>query len=347
MMMDMLAFLKEVTAIPGVTGNERRVAEYIAEVFRPLCDEVRIDAMNNVLCHRMGTGPRVIVCAHLDEIGMMVSRIEEDGSLRLKNVGGVDPRVLPGMRVRVYGKETLTGVVGAKAPHLLSAEEKDQNYTFDTLYVDMGMQPDRVRELVRPGDTVCFEHRARELENGYLSVKTCDDRACVAIMLGACQLLQDMSCEADVWFVATTQEEIGSYGATAAAFAVEPDYAVAFDVCHATTPGAPWNRTSPPDALVVSKGPFLHPLLVEKLEETAREQNIPLNEHVGPRYTYTDADSTATVRNGIPSVLLSLPLRYMHTNVETCDTKVLRDGARLLAHYLRAFDASWEGKLWI
>lgn len=344
--MEMLEFLQKATAIPGVTGNERKVAEFIAEVFRPLCDEVRIDGVNNVICHKKGTGPKVIICAHLDEIGMMVSDIEEDGSLRLINVGGVDPRVLPGMRVKVYGREELTGVVGAKAPHLLSPRERDENYTFNTLYVDMGMSARRVKELVHPGDTVCFEHRWQELKNGYVSVKTCDDRACVAIMLGALQLSQEMHHEADLWFVATCQEEIGSFGAATAGFGVDPDYAVAFDVCHAVMPGSPKNRTHASDSLVLSKGPFLHPYLVQKLEDTAAEQNIKLQTAINPRYTATDADEVSLVRGGIPSILLSLPLRYMHTNVETCDSRVLKDGARLLAHYLRAFDASWEDELW-
>lgn len=340
-------FLQKATAIPGVTGNERQAAEFIADVFRPLVDEVRIDGMNNVICHKAGDGPKVVICAHEDEIGMMVSKIEEDGCLRLKNVGGVDPRVLPGMRVRVYGKKELTGVVGAKAPHLLTPEEKDENYTFDSLYVDMGMSAEKVKQLVRPGDTVCFEHRWQELKNGYASVKTCDDRACVAIMMGACQLLQDMNCKADLWFIATTQEEIGSFGASGAGFGIDPEYCVAFDVCHAVTPGAPKDMVFDIDSLVISKGPFLHPFLVEKLEETAKEQGIRLQEHIHPRYTATDADFVSVVRSGVPSVLISLPLRYMHTNVEMCDRQVLKDGARLLAHYLRAFDAAWEDQLWI
>jgi len=209
------------------------------------------------------------------------------------------------------------------------------------------MSAEKVRRLVHPGDTVCFEHRWQPLKNGFISVKTCDDRACVAIMLGACQLLQDMRCSADLWFVATCQEEIGSYGASTAGFGIDPEYAVAFDVCHAVTPGAPKDRVFSTDSLVISKGPFLHPFLVEKLEETAREQGIKLQEAIDPRYTATDADDVSIVRGGIPTVLLSLPLRYMHTNVETCDSKVLKDGARLLAHYLRAFDAAWEDQLWI
>ena len=128
------AFLREVTAIPGVTGNERAAAEYIAEAFRPFSDEVTITPLNCVVARQKGDGPKVEICAHLDEIGMMVSKIEEDGCLRLQSVGGVDPRVLPGMRVRVYGKdEMLLGVVGATPPHLLREADRKNNYTWETL----------------------------------------------------------------------------------------------------------------------------------------------------------------------------------------------------------------------
>ncbi len=340
-------FLKAVTAIPGVTGNERAAAEYIAEAFRPYADETRITPLNCVIAHKKGPGPKVIICAHLDEIGMMVSRIEEDGCLRLESVGGVDPRVLPGMRVRVYGKdETLLGVVGATPPHLLRDEEKKNNYTFENLYVDMGMAPDRVREKVRVGDTVCFEARYAELKNDRAATKTADDRACVAIMLEAAKRLQSMKHEADLYFVATCQEEIGSYGALTAGFAVEPDFGVAFDVCHADTPGAPPNSTSKITSLVATKGPFLNAFLVKKLEETAKENGVELQIDVAARNTWTDADELSVTRFGVPTVLLSLPIKYMHTNVETLDMHALKEGGRLLAHYLADMKECWEAELW-
>ena len=121
-------FLRGVTALPGVTGSERTVAEYVADAFRAYCDDVTITPLNCVVARRTGkTGPKVMVAAHLDEIGMMVSKIEDDGALRMERVGGVDPRILPGMRVRVYGKKLLMGVVGAKAPHLMTEKEKETN----------------------------------------------------------------------------------------------------------------------------------------------------------------------------------------------------------------------------
>ena len=340
-------FLRQVTALPGVTGNERAAAEFIADAFRPYADEVEITPLNCVIAHKKGPGPKVLICAHLDEIGMMVSKVEQDGSLRLQSVGGVDPRVLPGMRVRVYAREgVLLGVVGATPPHLLKEADRKNNYTFETLFVDLGMSADQVRKKVRVGDTVCFEARYVELKNGRVATKTADDRACVAIMLAAAQRLAKMQHQADLYFVATCQEEIGSYGALTAGFSVAPDYGVAFDVCHADTPGAPRNSTSKIDSLVSSKGPFIHPWLEKKLQETARENGIALQTAVDPRYTSTDADELTITRAGVPSVLLSLPIKYMHTNVETLDMHALTEGARLLALYLSSVENSWEDELW-
>lgn len=341
-------FLKTAAATPGVTGNEGAVAQFIAGAFRPYVDEVSISPLNSVIAHKKGAGPKVLICAHLDEIGMMVSRIEDDGSLRLVRVGGVDPRVLPGMRVRVYGKEeTLLGVVGATPPHLLREAERKSNYTFDTLFVDLGMSADQVRQKVHIGDTVCFEARYVELKNNRAATKTADDRACVAIMLDAAKRLQSMHHDADLYFAATCQEEIGSFGALTSAFSVDPDFAVAFDVCHADTPGAPQGSTHKIHSLVSSKGPYLNRYMEEKLEKTAKENGIDLQFAIDQRATYTDADEIAVSRAGIPTVLLSLPIKYMHTNVELFDMHALTEGGRLLALYLAQVQESWEDELWI
>ena len=340
-------FLRRVTALPGVTGNERAAADFIAEAFRPYADEVSVTPLNCVVAHKKGPGPKVMIAAHLDEIGMMVSAIEKDGCLRLERVGGVDPRVLPGMRVRVYARDgMLTGVVGATPPHLLREADRNKNYTFETLFVDMGMPAEKVRQKVRVGDTVCFEARYEELKNGRVATKTADDRACVAIMLEAAQRLQSMKHQADLYFVATCQEEIGSYGALEMGYHLAPDFGVAFDVCHADTPGAPRNSTSKIDSLVSSKGPYLNAYMEKKMQETAKENGIALQTAVDARYTATDADELGVTRAGVPMVLLSLPIKYMHTNVETLDMHALTEGGRLLALYLSRVDESWEDELW-
>lgn len=339
-------FLREVVALPGVTGNEGAVAEYIANAFKPYCDDVQIDCMNNVIGHIAGNGPKVILCAHLDEIGLMVSKIESDGSLRMRNVGGVDPRILPGMRVTVWGKEKLMGVIGAKPPHLLTAADRAKNYQREDLYVDLGMNPEHVNEKVQVGDFITLECAFTPLLNNRYATKTVDDRGCVAILLRTMEMLQKVDHTADLYFVATCQEEIGAYGAMTAGFGVDPEIGIVLDVCHAVTPGAPALATHELGSVVSGKGPFINRYLRKKLDEIAREINTEVQMGVSTRGTGTDADTLGIVRGGIPCVLLELPLKYMHTSVELFDMRAMTECARLLCAYCAAIDDSWRDELW-
>lgn len=345
--MDVQAYLAEISAIPGPSGQEGPVAEKIAELFRPLVDEVHIDPMYNVIAHKKGSGPKVMLAAHLDEIGLMVTKIEQDGCLRMGNVGGVDPRILPGTQVWVWGKEKLFGTIGAKPPHLLTPEDQKKNYRREDLYVDIGYDYKQASDMVKIGDIITFATPATKLLNDRFACKTMDDRACVGILLLAAETLKTLVCDADIYFVATCQEEVGSRGAHAAAFDIAPDLAVALDVCHATIPGSRPDTTSEIDSLVVAQGPFLQPKLVARLLGTAKAHNVKVQTEIVPRSTSTDCDELQVSRAGIPSVLLSLPLKYMHTTVETIDLNALKEGGRLIAHFLAELDGGWEDDLWI
>ena len=331
--MDVKKLLADVTALPGVSGHEAQVSAYFAEQFRPLVDEVTVDAMYSVIAHKKGKGPRIMLCAHLDEIALMVTHIEDDGSLRLGNVGGVDPRILPASRVWVHGREKLFGTIGALPPHLMSAADRANNYTLDNLHVDIGMSAERAKELVRIGDLVTFDWPARELLNDQFASKTLDDRSCVAILLRAAEMLQKLVCDADVYFVCSSQEEVGGRGAMTSAFAIEPDLSVVLDVDFAETP------TCPPRSAL--------PKLNQRLIDCAKKHHVKLNANVASRSTGTDADEIGLSRAGVPSVLLSLPEKYMHTSVETIDLNTLEEGARLLANFVAELDESWEDDLWI
>ena len=346
--MDIKKILSECTSTLGVSGQEKAVAEYFAEQFRPLVDEVTVDAMYNVIAHRKGTGPKIMLCAHLDESALMVSRIEDDGCVRFGSVGGVDPRILPGSRVWVHGREgKLFGTIGALPPHLMSAEDRANNYKMDKLHIDLGMSADRVREQVRVGDLVTFNTPFTELANGQVAAKSLDDRACVAILLRAAERLQKLVCDADVYFVCSAQEEVGGKGAQTAAFALEPDLAVVLDVDFALTPGCGPDVAQPLDAMVVTHGPFVQPKVNKRLMDCARAHHVKLSQNVASRSTGTDADEIGASRAGVPTVLLSLPEKYMHTSVETISLDTLEEGARLLAHFVSELDASWEDDLWI
>ncbi len=351
--MDVKKILAEATSTLGVSGHEAAVAAYFAEQFRPLVDEVKVDAMYNVIAHRKGNGPKkenapkVLLCAHLDEIALMVTKIEDDGSVRFGSVGGVDPRILPGSRVWVHGREKLFGTIGALPPHLMSAEDRTNNYKMDKLHVDLGLSGEKARELVRIGDLITFNTPFTELANNQVAAKSLDDRVCVAILLRAAERLQKLVCDADVYFVCSAQEEVGGKGAMTAAFGVEPDCAVVLDVDFALTPGCGPDVACPLDAMVVTHGPFVQPKLNKRLIDCAKAHKVKLTETVAGRSTGTDADEIGISRGGVPTVLLSLPEKYMHTSVETISLDTLEEGARLLAHFVSELDASWEDDLWI
>lgn len=345
--MDVQKVLSDAAAVCGPSGQEALAAELFSEQFRPYVDEVTVDKMFNVIAHKKGNGPKVMLCAHQDEISLMVRKIEDDGCLRLGMVGGVDPRILPASRVWVHGREKLFGTIGALPPHLMSAEDRANNYALKDLYVDVGLSADRVREVVRIGDLVTFNVPSTTLLGDQFAAKTMDDRSCVVMLLCAAEYLQKLVCDADVYFVATTQEEVGSQGAMTAAFGIDPDLAIILDGDFAKQPGCSPDDTMPMDALVISIGPRLQPKLVKRMQDCARDHGVKLNTMVAPKATWTDTDEVSVTRAGIPSVLLSLPMKYMHTTVETISTRTLKEGGRLLAHFISELDAGWEEDLWI
>ncbi len=358
--MDVLSYLQEASVRFGPSGHERETAEWLKTRFAPLCDEVTIDPLYNVLAVKKptaktangGPAPKILMCAHMDEIALMVIDILKDGSLRLGNVGGVDPRILPAALVTVHGRTAggkpaaLQGVVGAKAPHLLTAEEQKQNYKREDLYVDLGLAPEKVKKLVQVGDLVTLNGRTAGLLNDRAAGKTMDDRACIAVMLEAAERLKRVNHAAEIIFASTTQEEVGSHGAQVAAHTVNPDLAIIMDVSHAPIPASRPDTTVPLDAPAATYGPLIQYKLLERLKKTAHSHNVKLNTEQAERRTYTDADEVQIAREGVPCVLIDLPLKYMHTTVETLDTNVIRECGRLVAAFASEIDEGWDDGLW-
>lgn len=359
--MDILKYLEQQAVQHGPSGHEYEVAQWMKSLFDPLCDTVTIDPLFNVIAYKKATlptsdgslAPRVMLAAHQDEIALMVADILQDGTLRMGNVGGVDPRILPASTVTVHarsGKDgyvKLEGVVGAMPPHLMSENDRKNNYQREELFVDLGLSAERVKELVHVGDLITLNGPATPLLNERCAAKSMDDRACVGCLLEAAERLQKMGHAADIYFVATSQEEVGAGGATTAAYTIDPDLAVALDVTHATLPSSRPDSTVPLDAPALSCGPFLQHKLVERLRKTAADHGIRLNMEACSQRTWTDADSIQIMRSGIPCALIDLPLKYMHTSVELLDMNVLRECGRLLAHFLSELDEGWEKDLWI
>lgn len=340
-------FIEGASLIPGVPGYEMQATAYIAEAFERYADDVRVDGMQNVIA-RVGTqGPRIMLLAHLDEIGMVVMKIEKDGCLRITENGGVDPRILPSHEVYVQTKSgPLYGVIGAKPPHVQTPDEQKKPIKFEDLYIDVGYSYDEVVKRVRVGDMVTMKGGLVSLTDEIMANKTMDDRACVAVMLKCAELLKRQNARAQTLFVSTAQEEIGGYGATTSAHALDPDIAIAIDVTHAETPDSDKFGTYPLDKVVITAGPTIHPALFTRLKKTADENRISYEVEIANGRTWTDADDTQTARGGIPTLLISVPCRYMHTSVETISLTTVSEAARLLAHFISDISSEWEDFVW-
>ncbi len=343
-------FLAELIEIPGGSGYEEQAAELIAKEFSRLCDQVHTDSFYNVYGIKRGSvslesgeRPKVMLAAHMDEIALMVKDIDEKGFLRFTSIGGVDQRILLAQEVTVHGREKLYGIVSTVPPHLQDAGEAQKVIKMKDMCIDVGLPPDRVKKLVRVGDLITFRSPLATMQGSMVNGKSIDDRASVVMLAEVMRELDRLQYAAEVYCVATVQEEVGTRGAVISTYKVQPDIGIAIDVTHGETPDAPKEDTYAMDkGIAICKGPNMHPGLTEKLIETAREYGIEYQISVAPGPTGTDARSMQISRSGVPTVLLELPLRYMHTTVETLNLDHIKSGARLLALFIASLKEGWQ-----
>jgi endoglucanase len=295
-----------------------------------------------------------MLAAHMDEIGLVVTKVDE-GFLHVARVGGIDPRSALGQEVTVFpsgpGSERypngLLGYIGGRPPHLLSGNERGKVIPLADLRVDLGLPPGFFGAgIVRVGDRVAMRGPYTELLSGRVATKSLDNRASVAAMLGALGYLSAMRHSWDVYAVATVQEEIGLRGAITTAFGVAPDLAIAIDVTFGETPGVSSTQTVEMDkGPAIGWGPNLHPGVVKRLREAADALEIPYVTEPLPGASGTDAWAVQVTREGIPTGLLSIPIRYMHSTVETVVLADIDRTARLLAAFISRLDAAFLSTL--
>lgn len=333
--------IKQLTSLRGVSGYEFRFSHEIADIFAKYCDEVKTDALGNVIGIKksvLSNGKSVMIEAHTDEIGLMITDIDDRGFMHFAAVGGIDARILPAKQVVIHGKKDIKGVIGAKPPHITTAEERNRAVPMKDLYIDTGYSADELKEIVSVGDTVTFDAKFYELGKKYISTKSQDDRTGVAVLVMVMDRLKNTVLPFDVYYCACVQEEVGRRGALTAAHSINPDFAIAIDVCHASTPDASADTFKAGSGTVISKGPNIHPYLAEKVIECMDENNIPYSIDVDGGDTGTDAWAIQTARCGIPTVLFSLPLRYMHTMVETVNIDDVSATAAAISAFLAQTD---------
>ena len=339
-------FLQKLSQAHGVSGYEHAIRDLVIEEFRPLVDELSVDPLGNVIAIKRGTRNaknktpvrKVLIEGHMDEIGFLVTEIDH-GFLRFTQVGGFDVRVLPSQEVVVHGKKQLRGIIGSRPPHVLSDNERDKVMPMSDLFVDVGLPADKVNELVQIGDMITIARDIVELKNNLITGKAFDDRAAVAIVAETLHQLQSLKHSFDVYAIANVQEEIGLRGAMTSAFAVNPDVAIAIDVGHADQPNVPEaNRVPLGDGMGIAMGPNIHPVVHAKLTKIADSYEIPYKVTAYAGATGTNAWAMQVVREGIPTGLIDIPLRYMHTSVETLSVSDLERIGRLMALFCASLD---------
>jgi tetrahedral aminopeptidase len=347
--------LKRLCEMPGVPGREERMRELVAEELRPLTDSITLDVMGNLIAVKKGSGgPKVMLAAHMDEIGFLVKFIDDKGFVRLQPLGGWDPRNMTAQRVYVHGfsGRTLLGTLmpAAKPIHLLTTEEMNKPPKIEEFFVDLGLPGDEVKALVEVGDMVTMARTAERIGNNVVS-KTLDDRVSVFVMIEALRAVGSHAC--DIYAVATTQEEVGLRGATTAGYSIEPDVAIAIDITLANDFPGPSDheqitRLGQGAAIKIMDSSLVcHPKLVRHFRDVAAKHNIPYQLEILARGG-TDAGGIQRTRGGVASFTLSIPTRYVHTVNEMASVSDIQACIDLLARYLEEADSrtyGYEGDL--
>jgi endoglucanase len=339
--------LRSLLTAPGPSGYE----DEASAAFRATASgfaEVTHDAMGSTVARvpGKGDGPSVAVVGHIDEIGFIVSHVDEKGRLRFKGVGGWDPIILVGQRVELLARGgRVPGVIGKKPIHLLEDEERKQAPKLKDLHIDIGARDaDDARSLVRIGDVGVVVGDPVELPNGRLASRSLDNRLGCFVALEAARMVSEAGGAAgDVFAVAAVQEETTFGGSGTTAYSLDPDVAIAVDVTHASDqPGVEAGSTPEAglgDGAVIARGSLLHPVVSRGLIDAAEAAGIPFAVEAMGRQTGTDADAMFAARGGIPTGLVSVPLRYMHSPVEMVELADVEAVAKVIAGYAMGLEA--------
>jgi endoglucanase len=324
--------LAKLCAIPSVSGFEDAFADALQELVSEQVDRVERDALGNLIACKRGSGSRplrLLFDAHIDQIGLMITAIEENGILRFTEIGCINPLTLYGKKVRLFGARERAGVIGMKPPHL-SAENSGKGEPIHELFIDAGFSNRReAAGRVRVGDIAVVDYYSDELLGEHYTSSGLDNKAGVLTLVTATLLLSRTNHYHDMYLLFATQEEVGLRGARVGGFACEPDVAVVCDVTFAD-PGEKSITVQTGKGPVLGKGPNYYPPLVGKLADIARREDIPVQEEIEPRPGGTDARSLQVSRRGVYTAGVYIPLRNMHSPVEIINVKDIYRAAKLL-----------------
>ena len=331
--------LEKLSNVHGVTGREQEVSKLMISMIKPHVDEIRLDKLENVIAMKKGkkVSPKVMIAAHMDEIGLMVKTITKQGFLQFAKMGGIDDRILLAQKVIIHTqKGPLQGIIGSKPPHIQKEEERKKIVTYDRLFIDVGAEDrkDANKMGVRVGDPVSFDIKYAKLTDDVVMGKAFDDRVGCAIMIEILKQLKSTDCT--LYAVGTVQEEVGLRGAATAAFGINPDVGIALDVTVAgDVPGVKEFEASVkmgkgPVLTVADHGLITHPKVMRLLLDTAEENRITYQLETGLPGA-TDAAKMSLTRQGVPSGTISVATRYIHSPAGILSLKDAENSAKLTA----------------
>ncbi|NCD33127.1 MAG: M42 family peptidase [Spartobacteria bacterium] len=334
-----LKVFKELLSTAGPSGFEMETARYWAKEAKTFARNVRSDSHGNVMATvGAAKGRRVMLAGHMDEIGLMITSVEEKGFLNIAAIGGWDPQMLQGQRVMILGIEgRVPGVIGKKPIHKIKAKDRDNVTQIDSMWIDIGAKDrNEALTMVRIGDAAVLDWDPIEMPNDLIVSRALDDRAGAFTILEAIRQLASYQtpCSAEVTAVATVQEEIGLRGAETSCYAINPDVGIAVDVTFATDHPSMDQKEMDiklGEGPAISRGPNMNHRLFDLLVETAKENEIPYQIEAAPRGTGTDANRMQLSRGGVATALVSIPCRYMHSPCEMVSLKDIDYAARLIA----------------
>ncbi len=318
----------------------------VKDLLAPLVDECYSDKSGNVIGFRKAGIPnakKIMLDAHLDEIGLMVTKVDDNGFIHFANLAGFSPACLPASMVTVKGVRPLPGVVATLPPHLLTEEEQKKIIPMDKLVIDIGYSAERARELVRVGDPIILRQGCMDFINDRVSGKALDNRAGVAVLLDVMNTLQKMPLMVDLYVVFSAGEEFSGFGARHAAWQIEPYEAIVVDVTHGVSANAPKTKAFELGCgAVIGVSPILNGEVTSQLFRLADEYRIPISREAMSGRTGTNSDCIAASKKGVRTGLVSIPLRYMHSGSEVVDLADMKACSQLISRYIHRGGAKYE-----
>ncbi len=336
-----LKFLEKLLDAPSPSGYEQPAQRVFRDYVAPFCDELTTDVMGNVFARVAGQGenlPRVMVVGHTDEIGLQVKYVDDKGFLYFAAVGGVDAHLTPGKRVNVHtANGPLPGVIGKKPIHLMDTKDRETVVKLEAQYIDIGASDkEEAQKLVRVGDAVTFAGSFTRLHGDRVASRGFDDKAGCFVVAEVLRLVKasGRKLNLDLYGVSSVQEEIGLRGGTTSSYSVNPDVGICVEVDFATDQPDVEKKHNGEVGLgkgpILARGANINPRLFELLCETAESEKLAIQHTASPRATGTDANVMQISRGGVATALVKIPLRYMHTPVETVALSDLENAAKLI-----------------